>query len=101
MKVKDESVNIWGLEICMQKALRVADEIWDDYGQELVITSGRDGIHSAGSLHYYGRAIDCRTRYFDEDTKERVYNELVEDLGSDYDVIKHSTHIHIEYDPKG
>jgi len=98
MQVKDETVNVWGLELCMQKALRLADEIWDDYGQELVITSARDGMHSAGSLHYYGRAIDCRTKYFSEEDKKRVFEELQADLGADYDVIWHTSHIHIEYD---
>ena len=96
MQVKDD-VDIWGLQIHMQKALKIADEIWEDYGQELVITSARDGIHSAGSLHYYGLAIDCRTRYFSEEDKRRVFEELQDDLGSDYDVIWHSSHIHIEH----
>ena len=98
MKVKDSTVNIWGLEKFMQKALRVADEIWEDYGQELVITSARDSMHSAGSLHYYGLAIDCRTRYFSEEDKQRVFEELQDDLGADYDIVWHTSHIHIEYD---
>lgn len=100
MKVKDVSVNIWGLEVCMQPVLKYADKIWGKYGQELVVTSARDGIHSAGSLHYYGRAVDLRTRYFSEDTLNEVVEELRSVLGEDYDLIVHSTHLHVEYDPK-
>lgn len=100
MKIKDDSVNIWGLEVCMQPVLKHADKIWRKYGQELVVTSARDGIHSAGSLHYYGRAVDLRTRYFSEGTLNEVVEELRSVLGEDYDVIVHSTHAHIEFDPK-
>ena len=99
MQVKD-GANIWGLEKVMQRVLKEADEIWSDYGEELVITSARDGIHSAGSLHYYGLAVDLRTRYFSDQDKQRVFEELKDVLGWEYDVILHSTHIHVEYDPK-
>ena len=100
MKLKDDSVNIWALQLQMQPVLKGADQIWLKYGKELVITSARDGIHSAGSLHYYGFAVDLRTHYFDEDTKRKVATELKMRLGADYDIITHSTHIHAEYDPK-
>ena len=97
MKTKDDSVNIWGLQPCMQPVLKHADAIWTGAGQELIITSGRDGIHSAGSLHYYGLAVDLRTRYFDEGTKAEVARALKDLLGPmGYDVIVHSTHIHVE-----
>jgi hypothetical protein len=96
VKIKD-GVNIWGLEKVMQRVLKEADEIWSDYGEELVITSARDGIHSAGSLHYYGLAVDLRTRYFSEQDKQRVFEELKDVLGWEYDVILHSTHIHVEH----
>jgi len=100
MKVKDDSVDIWGLEICMQRVLKEADLVWKEYGEELVITSARDGIHSAGSLHYYGRAVDLRTRYFSDDDKRSVAADLADILGEDYDVILHKSHIHVEYDPE-
>jgi hypothetical protein len=64
----------------------------------LVVTSGTDGTHSAGSLHYYGYALDVRTRFLTEDEKKQVVEQLRNDLQSDYHVIEHSTHIHVEYD---
>jgi len=97
MKIKQD-VNIWGLELPMQRVLKIADIIWKENREELVITSARDGIHSAGSLHYYGLAVDLRSRYFSADVKADVVEQLKIGLGEDYDVVAHKTHIHVEYD---
>jgi len=98
MEVKDSTVNIWGLQVEMQPVLKAAGNIWEKYGQELVITSGRDSIHSAASLHYYGLAVDLRTRYFTEDELSNVAHDLRAALGEGYDVIVHKSHIHVEFD---
>lgn len=100
MIIKDDTVNIWGLELPMQRVLKCAAAIWSEKGEELVITSARDGMHSAGSLHYYGLAVDLRSRYFDKQTQVDIVDTLRSYLGEDYDVIHHSTHIHVEYDRK-
>ena len=84
----------------MRLVLITADKIWRNAGQELVITAGLDGEHSAGSLHYYGLAVDFRTRYFSEMDKMRVASALRSKLGTDYDVVIHRTHIHVEFDPE-
>lgn len=97
MIIKD-GVQLAGLDIKMRPVLIEADKIWRRYGQELVVTAGLDGTHSAGSLHYYGLATDFRTRYFTAQEKDVVFAELVESLGVEYDVIKETTHIHVEYD---
>ncbi len=31
------------------------------FGMDLVVTSGKDGVHAPGSLHHTGRAVDLRT----------------------------------------
>jgi len=98
MQIK-EGVNIRGLNVKMRHVLRAADGIWENCGQELVVTAGLDGKHSKWSLHYYGMAVDLRSRYFSEATKKIAADALQEELGSDYDVVLHSTHIHVEYDP--
>ena len=79
----------------MRAVLREADRIWSQHNQELVVTSGLDGTHGPTSWHYFGCAIDFRTRYFDDDERDDVYDELVEALPA-YDIIKHDTHIHVE-----
>jgi len=99
MKIKD-GVILAGLDIKMRPALKAADVIWEALGKELVVTAGLDGEHSAGSLHYYGLALDFRTRYFSIGNKRTAANKLRETLGSDFDVIEHDSHIHCEYDPK-
>jgi len=99
MQIKD-GVIIQGLQIEMRKVLIAADKLWKEFGEELVITAALDGVHSAGSLHYYGYAVDLRSRYFPEEDKHVIAKRLQAALGSDYDVIVHSSHIHVEYDPK-
>jgi len=97
MIIKD-GVQLAGLDIRMRPVLIEADKIWRRYGQELVVTAGLDGTHSAGSLHYYGLALDFRTRYFTLQEKDVVFAELKESLSVEYDIIKETTHIHVEYD---
>ena len=99
MKIKDDVI-MAGLKLEMRKVLVCADNIWKDLGQELVITAALDGTHSAGSFHYYGYAVDLRSRYFSEEEKHVAASRLQSDLGDDYDVIVHSSHIHAEYDPR-
>lgn len=98
MQVK-KGASIQGLSLKMRYALIAADNIWQNLGQELVITSGTDGVHSASSLHYYGYALDFRTRYFNDTEKHTAYLRLcqaLEDKG--FQVIKEKSHIHVEYD---
>ena len=87
-----------GLKLPMRKVLKVADAVYKEHGKELVVTSALDGTHSAGSYHYYGYALDFRTRYFDsQDEKTLVARKIREKLGDKYRVILESTHLHIQY----
>lgn len=95
MKTK-EGVKLAGLEFIMREVLINADEIWSDNGQELVVTSTTESVHSAASLHYYGLAVDFRTRYFDDITKQKVYKQLLKKLGDKYTVVSEPTHIHVQ-----
>jgi len=105
MKVK-EGVVLAGLDIKMRPVLIAAEKIWSNYGQELVVTCGLNGEHSAGSYHYYGLALDFRHRYFTDIQKDMVAEELMDKLRRvencqvfhDYDVVIENTHIHVEYD---
>lgn len=99
MKVaKEYNVELSGLKIQMRPALIITDNIYKLYGQELTITCTNGGVHSAGSLHYYGYAFDIRTRDLTERQRPGVYEQLKRQLPNDFDVVLHKTHIHIEYD---
>jgi len=101
MKIK-EGASLQGLDIKMRPALIAANKVWGLNGKELVVTAGLDGTHSAGSLHYYGLALDLRTRYFEDETKVKVASELKKELAKYFyfDVVLHGSHIHVEYDRK-
>ena len=82
----------------MLKALNKIERVYRvKYGEDLLITSKRDGNHSAGSLHYRGDAIDCRypKGYDHQDVATAVRVEL----GQDFDVVPEGNHLHVEYDP--
>lgn len=94
-----KGVSLTGLRLAMRPVLVEADQIWEDLGQELVITSTTEGVHSAGSLHYYGYAVDLRTRYFNKEERFKAYCALVEALEYEgFNIYMHDTHIHVEYD---
>lgn len=100
MKLKDSTVNIYGLHPAMQIANAEAAVLWDSLGQKLVITSANDARHGPGTLHDNSRACDYRTRYFKPEDLPSIAKALHRLLGADYDVVIESTHIHVEYDPK-
>ena len=97
MKLK-KGVILHGLKIEMRIVLIAAEEIWKYRGQELVVTCGLEGTHSARSLHYYGYALDLRTRDFSPGMVDLVAEKLRGRLPDGYDVVVHKTHIHVEYD---
>lgn len=100
-----------------QMALAYADvkHIYFEYGFPCTITSGDDGTHSAHSLHYKGRALDFRTSVVkDQAVREHLRDGVFEELNGFpyadrfepenaphklFDVVLHSTHLHVEYDP--
>jgi hypothetical protein len=97
IKIK-EGATIAGLDLRMRPAMIAAAKVYNRYGFALTITCGLDGEHSAGSMHYYGLAIDLRTRFFVGIIEPKVVADKIQEiLGSSFDVILHSTHIHIEY----
>ena len=98
MKLKP-GVNITGIRPEMLIALFVAGDVYKEIGEELVVTAGLEGKHSATSLHYTGCAVDIRTNYFSKEEIKVVQRELKERLGVDFDVIIETTHIHIEFQP--
>jgi len=83
----------------MEYARRVVADVFNRNSYQLTITSGIDGTHAATSLHYSGRAEDYRTRDVHPLDLPRMVAEIRSILGSAYDVILESDHLHVEYDP--
>ena len=100
MKIKDSTVHIAGIRPELVFALFVAEQIYQKYDKELVITSLVDGRHSPTSLHYAGCAADLRTNFFTRHGAEIIRDEIRDKLGTDFDVILESNHIHLEFQPK-
>lgn len=85
-----------GLQLGMRRVLVVAGEIYSSFGKPLVVTSGTDSEHSIGSLHYYGLALDFRTRFFSVEELSLVEERLNERLGERFRVVVEKDHIHVE-----
>jgi hypothetical protein len=72
-----------------------------DKTAEMVVTSVRDGQHSAHSLHYRGLAADLRTRGIRTHLRDAWLSMVQRRLGFlGFDVVLEPDHIHVEFDPK-
>jgi hypothetical protein len=94
-----KGVILHGLDARMFSAIHKARRIWIRHGKMLVVTSGLEGRHKKGSLHYVGLAVDLRSRDFVPTTRSQVTRELRRSLGDGFEVIGERHHIHVEYDP--
>jgi Hedgehog amino-terminal signalling domain len=93
-------VKIDKLQPQMALALVVAHDVYRELGASCTITSGNDGEHMDGSLHYEGFAVDLRTRDLLPVNKGIVVERLKTRLGSEFDVVMEADHLHLEYDPR-
>jgi hypothetical protein len=95
-----KGVDIKGLHLSMREVLIRASRIWYSYGKKLIVTSGIDGVHSPGSLHYYGMALDFRTKYFNIEEREKagiLLRMSLKEVDDYYKVIVEEDHIHVEW----
>lgn len=93
-------VRIAFLRTALFHAVHVADQVYAAHGEpETVVTSGTEGTHSPGSLHYVGLAVDLRLTS-GRGKAEAIRRQLAERLGADFDVVLENDHIHIECQPK-
>lgn len=95
-----KGVSVAGMRPEMFLAILIAHAIYLSLGYTLTLTAVTDGKHSSGSLHYVGLAIDIRIRNVPAELLSGIITKLKAALGSEYDIILHSTHIHIEFQPK-
>lgn len=66
---------------------------------DVIITHGMDGQHMEGSLHYEGAAIDLRISNIPQHMRASYIATLKARLGTKFDVVRESDHIHVEFDP--
>ena len=81
------------LQPAARKGLGRVAKVFSIHGEDIFITSLRDGNHGEGSLHYDGLAFDIR---FSDNIS---FGEIKAALGPNWDVVYESDHIHCEYDP--
>lgn len=73
---------------------------------DMLITSGNDSKHMAGSKHYTNEALDIRTKHLTFADRTLLIRTVQRRLGRDYQLKLESLgqpneHLHIEFDPKG
>ncbi len=94
-------VRLHGLRTEMIVALMVVRDVYDEH--EVILTSGIEGKHMRGSMHYQGGALDFSTSQLAPSDAKQIAKDIQKSLGFDFDVVLHegaSRHLHIEYDPK-
>lgn len=97
-------VSIRGLRPETLFAIERVNEVFRDMGYPVTtITSGTDGSHSNGSLHYAGCAVDFRIRHIEVEKLEPIRAEISRRLGAEFDVVLEGgaqPHYHVEFQPK-
>lgn len=90
-------VDISRLERNTRRGLQKVSDVFKGHKLEVMVTSTYEGNHSEGSLHYANQAFNVRTPAKDPVT---ICYEVMDAIGTDFDVAIEGNHIHVEYDPK-
>ena len=79
----------------------IAEGVYNEFGEDTIVTSINDSTHSDTSRHYMGMAVDFRTKHLPNDAIAReITEELRERLGRHYLVLFEHNHIHVSYKPR-
>ena len=99
MKIKAGAIASNRLE--MIKPRKAVEHIFNSHGFDFWLTSGMDGSHGAGSLHYAGYAEDYDSSdHISDEIGKQIEAEVFEKIyDRRYDIIWHYGHLHVEYDP--
>jgi D-alanyl-D-alanine dipeptidase len=97
LQVKPD-VRLYGIRPEMVVALMVAQKLYREHNNDLVVTSVMEGQHQFGSLHYTGCAVDLRLPNVTH--PQVLVAELADRLGADFDAVLEDTHVHVEFQPK-
>src|SRR5262245_34884978 len=87
--------------VALSVAIIVVNQVFDQFGVDVWISSGNDGKHKAGSLHYKDSALDFRIKNVSLKLREQIVDALRQRLAPQFDVIWEAVgtpneHIHIE-----
>ena len=97
----NRGVSIVGVKPEMVLATSIVESVYDKYDSCCTITSGTEqpAPHKPDSLHWTGFALDYRIRTIPKFNRQPLANEIAEALGTEFDVVLHTTHLHVEHDP--
>jgi len=98
MIIIKQGVDVRDLHPIMWNLIYDIEPFYEEEGLDFVITAALDGVHMDFSKHYSGVGIDIRTRTLNDPREMFVRIKSV--IHPAFDVVLHSTHMHIEYDPK-
>jgi hypothetical protein len=101
MKLKP-GVNAEGVQPPTWYMLGVAEMVYSEFNEEMVVTSLTDGIHpDVKNIHGRGYAADLRIAGLAPDRPKDIRDELQRRLFPlGYDIVLEADHIHAEWDPK-
>ena len=91
----------FGLKPEILAARPVVFRVLEEMGcNHCVLTAGSNCEHMRGSRHGFGLAEDYDPIEFDAAQMEQAAREIRRRIGHEYDVVAHSSHIHVEWDRK-
>jgi hypothetical protein len=98
-------VDLSGLDPAIWYGLGYIESLYNSRGYELVVTSGREGVHSVNSLHGKGKAVDIRSKILSQLDRDTIVAQVrlrFWKLGYDfiYEDTPSNEHFHFEFDPK-
>lgn len=92
-------VKIQGVQPEIALIVPILKECFNKHDHELIITSVTRKSHMKNSLHYPGYAIDLASKNLDSTDTGKIFNDIVKQLSTQFDVIDENDHIHVEYQP--
>ncbi len=96
MRIKDESIELM-LTDPMWTALKKLENLINYRGYEVIITSGseKDPIHKPDSKHYFGDAVDIRSRNIPSHALKIIQHD-VGTLLPNFSFLIETDHIHFQ-----
>lgn len=100
MKAIAKGASIRGMRAEALAGWDICSAVYEQFNYLCWLTSGTEGEHSPGSLHYLGLAFDLRIKHMDAMDPVRIAEMCAKRLGDEFDVALEGNHIHVEFQPK-